>query len=519
MGSKSNAGGVPCVLVHTDRGEAAMTLPDAASVFGVSEAELKLSIASSFNDRQAFFSSHAGICLDGSTLFLDEAVLFDLGQTYCRTKEHKKWLQGFLEQVRAESFRLRYVLNGERKERGLPPVEKEERVMGVSPKQLSPEDDPCSSATVIFKPRVPKAMGGHPSAKREMEAKARAVAQPSAGKADAVTVGADVHAVVSKPSGTGERGNAAASMASVAPSVSVEGSSAVQLFKSEEFGSVRVLQDGDKFLFCGSDVAKALGYSNPPKALGDHCRSITKRYMPHPQSPDKTIEMLFVSEGDLYRLVAHSKLPSAERFESWVFDDVLPSIRKTGGYSLRSMSSDDLIAKFGLPSDYVEALEALLESKKSELALRARVEVLQPKADYCDTVLNSPLLIRHTQLSADLGYSSPTQMLRDLEELKVIKRVNGQWVLRARYCGQGYAHSKKTLADEDGSSVEVILGWTPTGERLVREILFKAGKVSSLSDAFPSSDTGTEGTVCLDGDKERSSFSSDSLPASPSVGD
>lgn len=480
MSSKSDDG-VPCVLVHTDRGGAAMTLPDAASVFGVSEAELKLSLASSFNDRQAFFTSHAGICLDGSTLFLDEAVLFDLGQTYCRTKEHKKWLQGFLEQVRAESFRLRYVLNGERKERGLPPVEKEERVIGASPKPLSPENDPCSSATVIFRPRVPKAMSGHSSAKREMEAKAQAVAQPSAGKADAVLVREETPVAV-KPSGTGERGKAEASAASV----SVEGSPAVQMFESAEFGSVRIIQDGDKFLFCAKDVATALGYSNTKDAVIRHCKGVVKRDL---LTAGGKQEAAFISEGDLYRLVAHSKLPSAERFESWVFDEVLPAIRRTGGYSLRSMSSDDLIAKFGLPSDYVEALEALLESKKSELALRAKVEVLQPKADYCDTVLNSPLLIRHTQLSADLGYSNPTQMLRDLEELKAIKKVNGQWVLRAKYCGQGYAHSKKTLTDEDGSSVEVILGWTPTGERLVRELLFKAGKVSSLSDALPSSDT------------------------------
>lgn len=109
----------------------------------------------------------------------------------------------------------------------------------------------------------------------------------------------------------------------------MEQNQTVSIFKNEEFGEVRTVKDGDKILFCGSDVAKALGYSNPSKALGDHCKGITKRYIPHPQSQEKQIEMSFITEGDIYRLVARSKLASAERFESWVFDDVLPQLRKT----------------------------------------------------------------------------------------------------------------------------------------------------------------------------------------------
>lgn len=85
-------------------------------------------------------------------------------------------------------------------------------------------------------------------------------------------------------------------------------------------------------MFRGSDVAKALGYSNAPDALKRHCRYIVKRDTPHPQSPEKKIEMGFVTEGDVYRLIVNSKLPTAEKFEIWVFDDVLPTIRKTGGY-------------------------------------------------------------------------------------------------------------------------------------------------------------------------------------------
>ena len=73
-----------------------------------------------------------------------------------------------------------------------------------------------------------------------------------------------------------------------------------------------------QYLFCGTDVAAALGYSNPRDAIIRHCRYFVKRDAPHPQSPDRKICITFIPEGDLYRLIVHSKLPSAERFERWV---------------------------------------------------------------------------------------------------------------------------------------------------------------------------------------------------------
>lgn len=118
----------------------------------------------------------------------------------------------------------------------------------------------------------------------------------------------------------------------------------LQVFNNPEFGTVRTIEEEGKILFCGFDVAKALGYANKPKALNDNCRYITKRSAPHPQSPNKTIEMLFIPEGDVYRLIARSRLPAAERFESWVFDEVLPTIRATGGYIRKTMSAAEQLA-------------------------------------------------------------------------------------------------------------------------------------------------------------------------------
>ena len=103
----------------------------------------------------------------------------------------------------------------------------------------------------------------------------------------------------------------------------------LQIFNSEEFGEIRTIEIDGKPYFVGTDVAKALGYSNPRKAILDHCKGVTKRDTP---TSSGIQSMSYINEGDLYRLIMKSKLPSAEKFESWVMDEVLPAIRKTGSY-------------------------------------------------------------------------------------------------------------------------------------------------------------------------------------------
>lgn len=107
----------------------------------------------------------------------------------------------------------------------------------------------------------------------------------------------------------------------------------MKVFQNSEFGSVRTLEEDGKVLFCGNDVARALGYGNPPDAIKKHCRYIAKRDTPHPQNHGKQITMNFIPESDVYRLAFQSKLPGAEKFTDWVTEEVLPSIRRTGGYA------------------------------------------------------------------------------------------------------------------------------------------------------------------------------------------
>lgn len=112
----------------------------------------------------------------------------------------------------------------------------------------------------------------------------------------------------------------------------------IQVFMNEVFGEIRILEQNDgKVLFCGKDVADSLGYAIPSKAINAHCKGVSKLEVP---TNGGIQNMLFITEGDLYRLITHSRRPDAEKFERWVFDDVLPSIRKHGSYSVQSQFAD-----------------------------------------------------------------------------------------------------------------------------------------------------------------------------------
>lgn len=104
----------------------------------------------------------------------------------------------------------------------------------------------------------------------------------------------------------------------------------LMIFKNEEFGQIRTVEIDGKPYFVGKDIANSLGYSNPRDAISRHCKGVVK----HDSFKEGGQNISLIPEGDMYRLITHSKLESAERFESWVFDEVLPTLRKTGSYEM-----------------------------------------------------------------------------------------------------------------------------------------------------------------------------------------
>lgn len=139
----------------------------------------------------------------------------------------------------------------------------------------------------------------------------------------------------------------------------------ITVFESKDFGKVRTLDIDNKIYFCGSDVAKALGYARPNDSISAHCRYTVKHSIPHPQSKNKEIEMLFISEGDVYRLIAHSKLPSAEHFESWIFDEVLPTIHRTGSYIMEGSEKDNELKLLQATVTQLQNMLLALSAKKT----------------------------------------------------------------------------------------------------------------------------------------------------------
>ena len=217
----------------------------------------------------------------------------------------------------------------------------------------------------------------------------------------------------------------------------------MEIFNNAEFGRVRVIEEDGNYLFCAKDVAEALGYAVPRKAIYDHCRYVLKRNVPHPQSETKTVQMLFISEGDVYRLIVHSKLPSAERFERWVFDEVLPALRKNGIYI-----TDPLVRQFARDPDFAHAVvDALYEQTD-------RVNELAPKASYFDAFVDPGDAVPIRIAAKQLGVSEHW-LVRLLVGCRMLYRCNGRLVPYAdkRFRGLFVVKERRTMVTPLGKQV------------------------------------------------------------------
>lgn len=243
----------------------------------------------------------------------------------------------------------------------------------------------------------------------------------------------------------------------------------MQVFNNPEFGEVRTIEENGIILFCGSDVAKALGYTNPSKAINDHCRGdLTKRY-PIVDALGRTQGAIFIPESDLYRLVFSSKLPTAEKFTDWVTKEVLPSIRKTGGYAL--------------PKDYPSALRALADAEETKLRLLAEnqqqaqvIADFEPIRQYVDTILESKGTMATSQIAADYGLTAQ-KLNKILHDGGIQRNVNGQWLLYAKHMGRGYTKSKTIQIIRSDGRPDTIMQtqWTQKGRLMIHEILTARG--------------------------------------------
>lgn len=157
----------------------------------------------------------------------------------------------------------------------------------------------------------------------------------------------------------------------------------VQIFENPQFGGVRVtMSESDEPLFCAFDVAKALGYKEPKQAVTMHCKSGRLVYCPHPTTIGGT-HVKFICESDVYRLIMKSELPSAEKFQDWVCDEVLPSIRKHGAY----MTADTLEKALTSPDFLIQLATQLKAEQQQRIIAEAKLKDQAPKVLFANAIV------------------------------------------------------------------------------------------------------------------------------------
>ncbi len=261
----------------------------------------------------------------------------------------------------------------------------------------------------------------------------------------------------------------------------------VQSFSNTEFGELEVIQEGDKFWFPATKCATILGYINPRKAVLDHCKEygVTKRdavFLKH-NKDGSTMEMVntanYISEGNLYRLICRSKLEGAERFERWVFDEVLPSIRKHGAYivpelldALNKNEAERQRLLDNLTADRV-AIEQL--AGKNEILQSALTEA-RPKVSYYDMILQNPYAMPVTLIAKDYG-DSAVHFNKMLKKFGIQYKVGKTWALYQDYADLGYVHYN---VYRRGDKAKSHMCWTQKGRLFLYNFLKGKGIIPMI---------------------------------------
>ena len=265
----------------------------------------------------------------------------------------------------------------------------------------------------------------------------------------------------------------------------------IKIFENEEFGNVKTVVINDVPYFVGKDITEILKYQNGSRDI-----------VRHVDEEDRMKQMIFdgkqnketwvINESGLYALILSSKLPSAKKFKRWVTSEVLPSIRKHGGYLTPQkieevlLNPDTIIQLATSLKDEQEKNKKLqLINRKQEtlidelteenIFLTEENEEMKPKSLYCDLVLQSDGLMTITQIAKDYGYSA-VKFNELLHNLGIQYKQGSIWLLYAKYQDKGYTHSK-TYVNEDTNKSFSSTQWTQEGRLFLYNFLKECGIV------------------------------------------
>ena len=233
----------------------------------------------------------------------------------------------------------------------------------------------------------------------------------------------------------------------------------IQEFFNEKFGTVRTVAIDGVIYFVASDIARALGYKNPQKAIRDHCKRVNESFIPSNGGEQKA---KVITKSDIYRLIVRSKLESADEFESWIFDEIMPTIEKTGAYIEEGREQE-------MVNYYFSSLSSDLQGQIVNELIEKNKELQQ----FYDDLMNTEGLMQINTVAKELGIGEYT-LFAYLRGKKVFfydkDKVN---VPYERFRKEGKFVVKETPC-HDGN-IRAVTYATKKGLEYIRKILRKDG--------------------------------------------
>lgn len=250
----------------------------------------------------------------------------------------------------------------------------------------------------------------------------------------------------------------------------------MQIFTNPEFGEMRAVELGGEPWFVGKDVAAALGYTNTRDAVERHVDAEDRNTVVNPDGNRGNPNMTVINESGLYSLVMSSKLPTARKFKRWVTSEVLPSIRKSGGYiqGQAELTAEELMAKA-----LMVAQRTLAEREARISALTVENQIMAPKADYFDQLCDRGTLTNFRDTAKELG-APPKAFVQFLLDRKYIYRDKKGKLMPYENRNDGLFEVKESLNEKTKwSGTQTLI--TPKGRDLFRQLYISVGAGESIS--------------------------------------
>lgn len=242
-----------------------------------------------------------------------------------------------------------------------------------------------------------------------------------------------------------------------------------QLTKVFDDHELRIIEKDGEAWFVGKEVAEILGYTNTRKALIDHVDEEDKGDVTIRDAIGRNQIMITINESGLYSLVLKSKMPDAKKFKRWVTSEVLPSIRKHGAY----MTNETIEQALLNPDTLIQLATNLKEERTQRLIAEQRVNELQPKADYYDSILKNKSLMTISIIAKNYGMSA-TKMNELLHDLGVQYKQSKTWLLYGKHQDKGYTHTEM-IGVKGSDNLKPSTKWTQKGHIFIYELLKKNG--------------------------------------------